>query len=59
MLERFFPEDVLRLQECVHLALETGESYELDLHVRLPSGRDAYHYVIGRASKDRKGKVRY
>jgi PAS domain-containing protein len=57
MLAGFFPEDALRLQECVRLAIETGASYQLDLHVRLPSGRDAYHFAIGRASKDNEGKV--
>jgi PAS domain S-box-containing protein len=52
-----FPDDALRLQECVRRAVETGESYELDLHVRLHNGSDAYHFAIGRALKDSEGRV--
>jgi PAS domain S-box-containing protein len=53
----YFPEDALQLQQYARRAIETGEGYQLDLHVRLPDGREAYHYSIGHASKDSKGRV--
>ena len=53
----YFPEDSLRLHECVRCAIETGEGYELDLHLRLPSGRDAWHHAVAKVSRDRLGRV--
>jgi len=41
----------------VRRAIETGEGYALDLHVRLPTGRERYHHGIGKVIKDRDGKV--
>ncbi len=53
----YFPEDAKRLRECVKRAAETGESYGCDLHLKLPSGKDAYHEVTGRTEKNASGQV--
>ena len=53
----YFPEDSMRLQDHVRRAIESGEGYELDLHLRLPSGRERYHYAIAEVLKDRDGRV--
>jgi len=51
------PDDALRLREGVRRAIEDGESYSLDLYVRLPGGREVCHHAIGHPEKDASGRV--
>ncbi len=50
-------EDARRLKEAVEHAMQTGEPYNLDLKVQLPSGRIAYHHIIGKPIKDEQGNI--
>jgi PAS domain-containing protein len=56
-LAYYFPESRARLHECVQRAIERGETWELELHVHLPSGREAFHYSASRAFKNEHGEV--
>ena len=53
----YFPEDSERLQNLVARAVEYGEEFECDLHIRLSNGREAWHHTIARVEKDESGKV--
>ncbi len=56
-LAYYFPQSQARLDSCVKRAIETGERWEIELHVRLPNGREAWHYGAGAALKEEHGKV--
>lgn len=51
------PEDAVRLRQLTQRAIETGEGFETDLHLKLPSGKDAYQLAVGIPVKDSSGKV--
>lgn len=51
------PDDGLRLRESVRRSIETGESYALDLYLRLPGGREVCHHAIGHPVRDETGRV--
>ena len=53
----YFPEDCLRLEDHIRRAIETGEGYAIDLHLRLPGGEERYHHAIARVQKDSEEKV--
>ena len=57
IMSYYFPEDYLRIQEHMRSAIETGEGYAIDTHLRLPSGRECYHHAIAGVQKDGEGKV--
>ncbi|MBV9988513.1 MAG: PAS domain S-box protein [Chitinophagaceae bacterium] len=54
----FYPEkDAARLRQLIANALSSGENYETDLQLSLPSAPEAYHYAACQVSKDRQGAV--
>lgn len=53
----YFPEDRARLKAAVEEAARTGRGSEQDLHLRLPSGAEAWHRGVITAEKDQSGAV--
>ncbi|MES2538070.1 MAG: EAL domain-containing protein [Pseudomonadota bacterium] len=53
----YFPDDAVRHREVVRRAIESGQSFDLDLHLLLPGGREVFHHAIGHAVKDNHGTV--
>ena len=53
----YYPEDSERLQEQVRRAVEAGEEFESDYHLKLASGRSVFQRGIVRVQKDQNGKV--
>lgn len=51
------PEDARKLEEAVVRALESGESYDMDLVCHTPSGKIKYLHIIGDPVKNQKGDV--
>lgn len=51
------PKDATRLQEAVENCIQTGQPYDLDLKVQLPSGKIAYHHVIGNPIRNEQGEI--
>ncbi len=53
----YYPEDSERFQAGMKCAIEHGKQSELDLKVRLPRGKSAYHRGIIKPAKDDTGRV--
>jgi PAS domain S-box-containing protein len=56
-LEYLEPEVAERMQKMIMHAMETGEGWDYDLPVLLPSGRETWHRNIGAVTKDSEGNV--
>lgn len=56
-LALYYPDDAKRLEKRTLLALESGEGFEMDYKVKLPSGKTAYHYSTFQPIRDEKGRV--
>mgnify|MGYP006284485125 CR=1 FL=1 len=57
ILDVYYPEDAQRLKEAVDCAIHHGESFSLDLKLLLPSGKIAFHHLIGKPFVDEVGRV--
>ncbi len=53
----YYPEDSKRMQEQVRRAVELGEAFDSDYHLKLPSARSVYHRGLIRVAKGRDGRV--
>jgi len=56
-LTTYYPNDSERVMENCLRAIETGESFSMDYHVKLPSGRSAYHHSTFHPIRDQSGRV--
>jgi PAS domain S-box-containing protein len=56
-LEYFHPEDAKDVRKNFQHALETGEGWDHDVRMRLPSGRPTWHRGVGEAVTDGQGNV--
>ena len=57
VIARHSSEDGDRLAKAMQDTLDTGKGYAIDLRVGMPSGRVAYHHVIGTPIRDETGRV--
>jgi len=57
VIELLVADAAATLQRLVQRALATGEGWECEVHGHLPSGREAWHFTLGRAVKDAQGQV--
>ena len=53
----YLSNDAAILKAATNRTIDTGESYELDLQLHLPSQPEAYHYTVGQALRDKQGKI--
>lgn len=53
----FLPHDRPIVQKHFQHAVETGTGWEHEVRIKLPSGREAWHYAIGSAVKNSLGTV--
>ena len=53
----YYPEDSERLQEQVRTAIEAGEEFDSDYHLRLPSGKSVSHRGIIKVRRADDGRV--
>ena len=51
------PEDSARMQEMILNAMQTGQGWENDVFVRLPSGKEVWHHEIGTITRDSEGNI--
>ncbi|MEE8470242.1 MAG: PAS domain S-box protein, partial [Dehalococcoidia bacterium] len=53
----YYPEDSRKLQEQMRRATESGEEFDSEYHVKLPSGRSVFQRSIIRVGRDENGRV--
>ncbi|MHC4647470.1 MAG: PAS domain S-box protein, partial [Planctomycetota bacterium] len=53
----YYPEDSQKLQQQIRRAVEYGDEFDSDYHLKLPSGRSVYQRGVIRVSKDENGRV--
>jgi PAS domain S-box-containing protein len=53
----YYPEDSKKLQEQVRRAIESGEEFDTDYRLKLPSGKSVYQRGIITTKKDQNGRV--
>mgnify|MGYP001269005190 FL=1 len=51
------PEEAEKMQQVITRAMATGEGWELDVRVILPSKKEVWHHEIGSVIKDSEGNV--
>jgi signal transduction histidine kinase/PAS domain-containing protein len=56
-MEYFHPDDARDVRTFIQNALETGEGWDHDARMRLPSGRPTWHRGIGKVITDEQGNV--
>ncbi len=57
VFSHFFEEDSERLSKNVTQAIESGESFEMDYKVKLPSGKSEHHYNTFHPIRDQSGNI--
>jgi PAS domain S-box-containing protein len=56
-MAHYYPEDSKKLQVQVRRAIESGEDFDTDYRLKLPSGKSVYHRGIITTKKDQNGRV--